>query len=301
MRTLLNHFASDNAYGIALIICASAFAVASSSLTKILSADFSSMQIAFVRVCVTLVALLPFLWRSHFRGLWPARPTLMIFRSINAGIIIVLNIYAVGHMPLVDFTAISFTTPLFVILLSFAVFRQVPQMQRTVATFIGFAGVLLIVRPTGDVSWALGAALGGAFCLGLGVLLVRLLSRTESQLRLLLWSNAIVALFLAIPALDMWSAPTLQLWGLLVVAGLMGAMTQACILLAYERGEPMVIAPFDYSRILLAVGAGFLLFGEVPDVLTFCGAALIIAAGIYIARRKAPPAATDAPPATTKA
>lgn len=301
MRALLSHFASDNAYGIALILCASAFAVASSSLTKLLSADFSSMQIAFVRVCVTLIALLPFLWRSQFRGLWPARPALMVFRSVNAGVIIVLNIYAVGHMPLVDFTAISFTTPLFVIFLSFAMFRQVPQLRRTLATAVGFVGVLLIVRPTGDLSWALGAALGGAFCLGLGVLLVRLLSRTESQLRLLLWSNAVVAIALAVPALQVWTAPSLTLWGVLIIAGLMGAMTQACILLAYERGEPMVIAPFDYSRILLAVGAGLLLFGEIPDVLTFFGAGLIIAAGIYIARRKAPPGPSDAPPATTKA
>lgn len=287
MRAPFRSFASDNAYGIALILCASAFAVASSSLTKLLSADYSSMQIAFVRVCVTLIALLPFLWRSGFRGLWPARPALMVFRSINAGLIIVLNIYAVGRLPLVDFTAINFTTPLFVIVLSFALFRQVPQLRRTLATLVGFLGVLLTVRPSGEISVALAAALGGAFCLGLGVLLVRLLSRTESQLRLLLWSNAIVAIALAVPAAAVWSAPLPTEWVIFVAAGLTGAMTQACILLAYERAEPMVVAPFDYSRILLAVGAGVLFFGEIPDGLTFCGAGLIIAAGIYIARRKA--------------
>lgn len=256
------------------------------------------MQIASVRVGITLICLVPFLIRSQFRRLWPARPGLMVFRSFNAGAIIVLNIYAVGQLPLVDFTAISFTTPIFVIVLSFVLFRQTPQLPRTLATLVGFGGVLLIVRPSGDISAAMLAAFAGAFCLGLGVLLVRMLSRTESQLRLLLWSNAILAVLLFFPVMQSWSAPTLDQWGIFLVAGISGTLTQAFVLLGYESGEPMVIAPFDYSRILLAVASGFLLFGEIPDSLTFIGAALIIGAGIYIARRKAP-AAT--PPATTKA
>lgn len=294
MGILTRLFASDNARGIFFIVCASACAVASSSLNKILAADFASVQIASVRVGITLMCLMPFLIKTQFRGLWPARPGLMVFRSFNAGAIIVLNIYAVGQLPLVDFTAISFTTPLFVILLSFLLFRQTPQLPRTLATFVGFGGVLLIVRPSGDISAAMIAAIAGAFCLGLGVLLVRLLSRTESQLRLLLWSNAILAILLVAPAFYRWSAPSKDQWIIFLAAGISGTLTQAFVLLGYERGEPMVIAPFDYTRILLAVASGFLLFGEIPDVLTFAGALLIISAGIYIARRKPPPATTKA-------
>jgi len=290
MAPYLKFLQSDNARGIAFILCASFCAVGSSAFTKQLSADFSAFQIGFVRVLVTLTCIAPFILKSQFRGLWPARLKLMVFRSFNAGLIILLNIYAVSHMPLVDFTAITFTTPLFVIVLSFLVFRQVPDLARTIATLIGFFGVLLMVRPTGEISGAFGAAIAGAFCLGLGVILIRILSGQESQVRLLLWSNGMLGLILIVPTLQNWTAPSPEQWTLLMAAGLMGTLTQTFILLAYTRGEPVVIAPFDYSRILIAVAAGMLFFNEVPDVFTFLGATLVIATGVYMAREKRPAA-----------
>ncbi|MEM7569266.1 MAG: DMT family transporter [Pseudomonadota bacterium] len=281
---------ADTLRGIVLIVLASCFAVASSALTKALSETFPSLQIVWVRAVVTLVCLLPFLLRSRFAGLWPARPALMTFRSFNAAVIIVLNIYAVGRLPLVDFTAIGFTTPLFVIGLSFFILGDKPQLKRSLATLLGFAGVMMIVRPTGAVSLGLVAAIGGAFCLGLGVLLIRLLSRTEGQVRLMLWSNGLLVLLMGVPAYTLWVPPNAAEIGLLIAAGLAGTLTQAFILMAYEVGEPTVIAPFDYSRILIAVAVGFAFFGEVPDVLTFVGAALIIGAGLFIARMRSSPA-----------
>lgn len=278
-----------NARGIALILVGSGFAVASSAITKALSADFASLQIVWVRALVTVLCLLPFLLQQRFSSLWPARPALMIFRSFNAAAIIVLNIYAAGRLPLVDFTAIGFTTPIFVILLSFVILRDVPQRARSIATLVGFAGVMTIVRPGGDVSLALAAALAGAFCLALGLILIRLLSRSENQVRLMLWSNGLLALLTLWPALSVWQTPTSVQLALLVAGGLAGALFQACVLLAYEAGEPTVIAPFDYSRILIAVAAGYIVFGEVPDTLTYVGAALVIAAGLYIARRRSTP------------
>ncbi|MEO0411724.1 MAG: DMT family transporter [Pseudomonadota bacterium] len=281
---------SGNARGIALILLASCFAVLSSALTKSLSADFPTFQIVWVRAAVTLVCLVPFLMKARFLGLWPARPKLMVFRSLNAGLIIVLNIYAVGRLPLVDFTAIGFTTPIFVIALSVLILRERPRLSRTVATLIGFAGVMLIVKPTGVLSPPLAAAVGGAFCLALGLILIRLLSRSESQLRLLLWSNGMLICVALWPAFTQWQDPTLAQAGLLIAAGLAGTLTQATMLLAYEAGEPTIVAPFDYSRILIAVAVGFAAFGEIPDALTFAGAALVIAAGLFIVRARAKPA-----------
>ncbi len=278
---------SGNARGIVLILLASVFAVASSSLTKTLSDTFPSIQIAWVRALVTLVCLVPFVIRDQFRGLWPNRPILMGFRSLNAGAIILLNIYAVGNMPLVDFTAIGFTTPIFVILLSLVILRTQPRLDRSLATLVGFVGVMVIVRPTATLSPAFAAAIGGAFCLGLGLVLVRLLSKSESQLRLLLWSNALLALLIAWPAVNAWKSAQLLDGLMLIVAGVAGMLTQATILLAYQAGEPTIVAPFDYSRILIAIAAGFFIFGELPDALTFLGAALVIGAGLFIARKPA--------------
>jgi len=276
---------SDNARGIAYILCASLCAVISSAITKQLSQDFSATQISFIRALVTLACITPFMVGDRFRGLWPARLKLMTLRSINAGVIVVLNVYAVGNLPLVDFTAITFTTPMFVIVLSIFLLRQSPQPSRTIATVIGFIGVLCMVRPTGALSPALLAAFSGAFCLGLGVLFIRLLAGKESQVRLLLWSNTMLAAVLIVPAWVTWTVPSLVQTLLLVGGGLAGALTQSFVLLGYTKGDPTVIAPFDYSRILLAVAIGAVAFGEMPDAMTFFGAALIIGPGLYIARR----------------
>ncbi|MEM6684032.1 MAG: DMT family transporter [Pseudomonadota bacterium] len=275
---------SDNARGIAYILCASLCAVISSALTKQLSQDFSAYQISIVRAFITLTCILPFMIRDRFHGLWPRRLKLMTLRSFNAGVIILLNVYAVGHMPLVDFTAITFTTPLFVIVLSVIILRQTPHLNRSIATLVGFVGVLLMVRPTGNLSPALAAAFGGAFCLGLGVMFIRLLAGQESQVRLLLWSNVILAAVLALPAMMTWTEPSPLQALLLIGAGLAGTLTQSFVLLGYTKGDPTVIAPFDYSRILLAVAIGAIAFAEIPDALTFSGAALLIGTGLYMAR-----------------
>ncbi|MEM9878620.1 MAG: DMT family transporter [Pseudomonadota bacterium] len=275
---------SDNARGIAYILCASLCAVISSALTKQLSQDFSAYQISIVRAFITLTCILPFMIRDRFHGLWPRRLKLMTLRSFNAGVIILLNVYAVGHMPLVDFTAITFTTPLFVIVLSVIILRQTPHLNRSIATLVGFVGVLLMVRPTGNLSPALIAAFGGAFCLGLGVMFIRLLAGQESQVRLLLWSNVILAAVLALPAMMTWTEPSPLQALLLIGAGLAGTLTQSFVLLGYTKGDPTVIAPFDYSRILLAVAIGAIAFAEIPDGFTFFGAALLIGTGLYMAR-----------------
>lgn len=281
------HDLRDSWRGIGFILLAGVFAVASGAMVKLLTPALPSLQIAFVRALVTSAILFPFILKSGVFILASQRPRLMTLRSLNAALIIVLNVYAVGHMPLVDFTAIGFATPILVIPLSALFLGEKMRLRRSVATLFGFLGVLLIVRPTGEIASGTLAALLATVLLAIGVMFVRLLSKTEPTIRLMAWSAAIVVIGLAYPALAAWQTPTLLEWMLLILGGVAGSGTQFFIICAYERGNPTLVAPFDYGRILVATFAGILVFMETPDAWTIGGTLLVIASGLYIALRDA--------------
>ena len=85
----------------------------------------------------------------------------------------------------------------------------------------------------------------------------------------------------------MWRAPSAEEWLWLTIMGTLGAGAQFLIIRAYKAGEATFVAPFDYSKLLIAGLIGFFVFAEVPDLWTLVGAAVIVAATLYIARREA--------------
>jgi drug/metabolite transporter (DMT)-like permease len=90
-----------------------------------------------------------------------------------------------------------------------------------------------------------------------------------------------------IPASFVWVTPTWEELGLLVLMGTFAAGAHNCFIRGYREGDASAIVPFDYSRLVFAAIAGFLIFGDVPDWLTIVGAAIIVATTLYIARREA--------------
>lgn len=275
----------DNLRGIGYILLAAVFAVSSGSLVKLLSGRLPSVEIALIRGVMTLLLISPFLIKAGVVVLKSSRPVLMVARSINAAAIIALNIYAVGHMPLVDYTAVGFATPILVIPFSAILLKEKMRLRRTLATLIGFAGVMMIIRPTGTIAEGAPAALLATVLLAIGVLFVRMLSRTEPTIRLMAWSAGFAIIGLGYPTYAQWQSPDLYEWALLIIGGIAGTGTQFFIIRAYEAGNPTLIAPFDYSRILFATLAGFILFLEIPDLWTALGSALVVGSGIYIALR----------------
>jgi drug/metabolite transporter (DMT)-like permease len=161
------------------------------------------------------------------------------------------------------------------------------RWRRWSATLVGFLGVLIMVRP-GAAAFDPAAFFALAMALGIAVavILLKRFPEGESHVAMLTWfSLAAIALSLG-PALYVWRVPTAGEWGLLVAVGLLGLGSQAMFIRAFWVGEASFVAPFDYSKLLLAGLIGFLLFGELPDHWDLAGAAVIIAATVYIARRE---------------
>ena len=152
------------------------------------------------------------------------------------------------------------------------------------ATFAGFVGVLLIVKPHGGMQFASIVALSSALLTSIAMITLKRLSATEPPTRIVFYFFVFGTLMLAPPALLTWQTPTLVQFAWLIGAGLLAAIGQDFLARAYDAAEVTVVAPFDFLRLPIAAVLGFALFDEVPDAFSIAGTLIIIAASVYIAR-----------------
>jgi len=245
-------------------------------------------QIAFFRAVVGLVAVLPFLWWIGFARLRTRHPWVHAFRVIFGAGAMVCGFYALTRLPLADVTALGFTTPLFATVLAVVFLREPVRWRRWTATALGFLGVVIMVRPgAGAFDPAAVVALGMAFGIAAALVLVKRLPAAESQIAMLFYFGLGSVAITAGPAAAVWQPPSGPQVLLLIVMGLLGLGSQAMMIRAFRIGEASFVAPFDYGKLLAAGLLGFLVFAEVPDLWTLTGAAIIVGATLYIARREA--------------
>ena len=271
------------------MIAASAGFTVNSAFVKTLSAEgLDAFQIAFARALFSFAVLVPFCYRAGI-GVWRSKaPGLQVVRSLCAALAMLCGFYAIGHLPLAEFTALTFTLPLFVVLLAVVMLKEQVRWRRWLATLVGFAGVLIMVRP-GAAAFDPAALVALASVLGiaLAVMLVKKLPAGESHVTMLIYF-CLASLAITIgPAFYAWQWPTVFQWLLLAAVGFLGVGSQAMIIRAYRSGEASFVAPFDYLKLILAGVIGFAVFAEIPDLWTVAGAGVIVASTFYIARREA--------------
>ncbi len=280
---------SDNHRGAIWMVAAATGFTLNSALVKALgAADFHPFQLAFLRTAIAFVALLPVVWHTGAAHIRSRHPGIHAIRGLFGGAAVVAGFTGLTLMPLADFMALTFTTPLFIIVFAVLLLGERVRWRRWSATAVGFLGVLIMVRP-GAGSLELGAlcALGMALGVAMASIMVKRLPAEETALSMLFWFSLSSTFLIAPLAASVWRAPTAEEWLWLTVMGTLGAGAQFFIIRAYKTGEATFVAPFDYSKLLIAGLVGFFVFAEVPDVWSLVGAAVIIAATLYIARREA--------------
>ncbi len=249
-------------------------------------------QVAFVRALFSFAVLLPFMLHAGPAVLRTRYPVQHGIRAFAGSAAMVCGFYAVGHLPLADFTALTFTQPLFVVLLAVVILGEVVRWRRWLATAVGFIGVLIMVRPgAGSFDPAALMALASVFGIAVAVTMVKRLPEGESHVTMLAYFCILSLAITLLPAFIYWRPPSGAQWLLLAGVGSLGVASQAMIIRAYRCGEASFVAPFDYLKLVLAGGIGFAVFGELPGPWTLLGAAVIVGATFYIARREAAQAA----------
>ncbi len=245
-------------------------------------------QIAFFRNVFALSFMLPWLARHGRVGLKTERLKIHLWRS-GIGLCAMLCWFsAVAYLPLADAVALNFTVPLFATAGAALILGEVVRARRWTATVVGFLGVIIILRPGfAEITPLMALPVVAACFMAVSVLFVKSLSRTEAPAAIVLYMNLLLTPLSLGPALFFWRSPTLAELGLGALIGLCAVTAHISFTRAFARADASAIMPFDYSRLPFVAVVGFILFGEVPDVWTWVGAAVIAGAAIYIAQREA--------------
>jgi drug/metabolite transporter (DMT)-like permease len=260
---------------------------ATSVMIRLLSTQIESVQTAFFRAIISVILLLPMIAAGRVQPWHSKRLAGHFWRTAMGTSSMVLGFYAVSMLPLADATAIAFSQPLFSVVVAAAIAGEKVRWRRWSATVIGFAGVLVMVRP-GEGSLQLGAlvALANAAAVAVSILLVKRLSDSETPLMILTQFAIFSTLLLALPAIWVWRWPDLWGWVLAVGIALSATIGQYFWVQAFKSGEMSAVAPFEYMRLPFAVFVGWLVWGEMPVIWTYIGAAIVIGSALYIAHRE---------------
>ena len=253
------------------------------ALLKLAALGLPPMQAITIRMLFGVLMLMPWVLRDGVSSLRTSRPWTHFWRSVIGYLGLTCFILAVTIIPLADVTAISFTRPLFAIIIAAIFLREVFDIPRGIAALIGFSGVLIMVQPEGAVEAGALLALGHGFFSGLTIVYVRALSSTEPPMRIIFYHQALSVVFGMGPALYYWQTPSGETLIWLAASALFGSLGHWFFAHAAKLGEASLIAPMEYTRLPLAAAIGFWLFAELPTVWTFVGAAVIAAATLCIA------------------
>ena len=275
-----------NVQGAVWVLAAAVLFSIMAMLVKFIGQGLSAPQIAFFRGLTGLLFISPFLVRMGWRSVVSTRPVLQVVRGIIGASGMLLGFHALVHLPLADSNAISFARVLFLVPLAYFLLGERAGPRRLTATLVGFAGVLVILRPTGSIEFAAITAVVSAFLVACAIVSVKLLSKSDSPVTLQFYAGVFGVLFTAVPAAFSWQMPTAEQWFWLTLMGAAGAAAHWCFLRGYQIGETTALAPYDYARLLFAALWGLLLFGEWPTLATYLGALLIVGSTLYITIRE---------------
>ncbi|MBC2777354.1 DMT family transporter [Parasphingopyxis marina] len=235
------------------------------------------------------------------QGLRCPMPWIQLARGVTISLGSVCFFSAIFLMPLADATAIQFTSPMFAALFSALILRERMPLVAWIATLVAFVGVLMVLRPNfATLGWAALLPMGTAIGMSLNMILNRMVSQAGSALLMQLLVSAIAIPVLAvatafghfsgIEALHV-TVPDWTIVARIAVVACTATVALMLIYLATTKASAAVTAPMTYVQILVALGLGMLFYQDYPDPLALGGAALIIAAGLWLwSRQRVPPA-----------
>lgn len=252
---------------------------------KSLGAHYSSFQVSWARAFGHIVFLLAaFLPRYGLAVLRTRRPVIQLTRSALLFASNLLSFLALAFIPLAKQVSISQTAPLIVTMLAGPMLGERTTLARVLALLAGFSGVLLVIRPgTAVFHWASIGVVVSAACYAMYQILTRRVAGQESPETSALYSSLVGAFGMLLVMPFVWITP--HGWvdlALFCALGVLGALGHYCIAIAFGFGPANILSPFQYFQLLASVAVGFVLFGEVPDLFTWLGAAVIVGSGLFI-------------------
>jgi drug/metabolite transporter (DMT)-like permease len=275
--------------GMAAMLVAVAFFAFMDAGLKQLATHYSAAQVAALRGLSSLPIVTAWsLWAGGVRPLIHVRWSLHLFRGLLAVIMLISFSYGVKTLSLSEAYAIFFVAPLIVTLFTMMFLGERVVGVQWLAIVLGFAGVLIVLKPEGTGFVSLGglAILCCAVCYSLASVLVRVLGRTDTTYSMMFWMTTMLAVGSTLIALPGWQPIRAEDWGVLAVIAVAGSVAQYCVTVAFQKAPPASVAPLEYSAIAWGALIDYLVWAAVPGLRVYVGAAIVIASGLLLLRHE---------------
>lgn len=274
--------------GILLMLASGAILAMLDATGKYLTRDYSIVQISWARYTFHMLCVPALVggWRPA-AILRTRRLGLQIARSVLLLASTLLFFLAVKLMPLADVAAITMIGPLIVTGLSVPLLGEKVGRRRWSAVVVGFLGALVIIRPGfGMAHWAAILPVVVAACYALYQISTRVLSRSDDPSTTIFYTGLVgVVVTTALVPFD-WRTPDLAGWVMLVPLGVFGSLGHFLVIRALGLAPASMLAPLGYVPLIWATMLGFAVFGDLPDLWTFVGAAIVTGSGLYVLYRE---------------
>lgn len=253
------------------------------SCAKLLDPGVKGAVLVFFRCLFGLIFFLPFLLKEGVDNLKTKRPLLHLLRVLFTCSAIACTYYGYRNLPLAMATSLGFTAPLMTTALAILVLKEVVTLKKWLLIIVGYMGVLVIVHPAEfTFNNAVYVLLLANFFASGSIICGKKLTATESTISMMFYVNVISTSLSGSIAYFMWVTPSMHDLIILVFLGLLGVSAQFCYIRSLQNANPSFLAPFEYSRLIIAIPIGFVIFSELPTLWTLIGAGVIIAATLLV-------------------
>jgi drug/metabolite transporter (DMT)-like permease len=255
------------------------------SVLKLLAPHYPPMEIAFLRGLASLPFMaLPALLKGRYRDLMPSRFGMHVLRGALMVIMLAGFIYAVRTISLANAYSIYLAEPLIVTALSVPLLGDRVGWRNWAAIAVGLIGVVVILRPSasGIVSVGSLAMLISATAYALGVIALRVITRTDSTTSVVVWTVGLMSVMTGLAAIPDWKPLAQEHWIGIAALGIFGAVGQHLLTEAFRSAPPSVVAPFEYTALLWGILIDWVVWRVLPVPRVYLGGAIVILSGLYL-------------------
>ncbi len=285
--TILTSSSSAPVRGITYMILGGVFMAVNNAMLKWVS-GYPPGEVLFLRGIFTVLSILVLVGFSGRLG--SLRVHRVSGHLVRAGFMVFSTfcfILGLRYLPLGETTAITFAGPLFVTAMAAPILGESVGWRRWMAVVVGFSGILLITRPTGD-AFQLAALLplGAAFGSAIRDVVTRKMTVNESSIAILL-TTTLALMWAGLMTLPFgWRMPTAFDLGVIVASGILVTAGHYYTIETFRHAETALVSPFKYLSIVWAILIGFMVWGDIPDAWMIGGTSLVVLSGLYILHRE---------------
>ena len=274
---------NNNIKAVLLTISASFFAVLMEALIKAAQYDSNVYTIGFFRFFFGFLIILPYLVTKKFNTYKTKNLKFYIIRGAFNIPVMIFGFGALVYVPLEQFKAMHFLSPIIVVLLSFIIFREQIYRFRIFALIIGFLGMLIIVRP-GYVDFNIGTImiLVSLTFWSFIIILSKFVSKDDSPITMVTYQYTLMTIFAFPLAIYFWQMPSLISILLVFIAAASGTILHLCLGLAYKYADLSVTQPIWFTGLIFGSGFGYFVFNEIPDFWTWIGGIVVFSSVLVI-------------------